>query len=160
MSNKRASSVASWWSADHQLLLTMPRPPGGRRAAPRARLITVCARPPRGAGSPAPAQWAARPAGTIQHTQTHTRADTRLPTLAWKHPLSSSLAGSGIVNLCLSCVFSLDVRRFRTTVFGCLWPCFLLVMVVCLLLWLPVRCVLRGGGYYLVPALSVAYLLA
>jgi hypothetical protein len=56
--SKRAASVASWWLADHQLLY-MPRPPGGRRAAPGARR-TVCARPPRGAGSlTAPATYLA-----------------------------------------------------------------------------------------------------
>jgi hypothetical protein len=76
--SKRAASVASWWLADHQLLCP-GHLVGARRAAPGAWL-TVCAKPPRGAGSPAPAQWAARPAGTIQHTQTLTSADTHLPT--------------------------------------------------------------------------------
>jgi hypothetical protein len=41
---------------------------------------------------------------TIYCAQTHTYQH------AWKHPLSSSLAGSGIVNLCLSCVFFLGRR--------------------------------------------------
>jgi hypothetical protein len=71
--------------------------------------------------------------------------------------LSSSLAGSGIVNLCLSSVFSLDVGSV------------LLFLVACdirfplsdggVLVAVSTCAVLRGGGYYLVTALSVAYLL-
>jgi hypothetical protein len=50
------------------------------------------------------------PSSTHTHTHTHARAQAHTYQHAWKHPLSSSLAGSKIVNpLCLSCVFSSDV---------------------------------------------------
>jgi hypothetical protein len=134
--SKRASSVAIWCVVGRSSAPSMPRPPGGRRAMPRQGPGSSPSVPGRPEG---PALQLQQSSGQLDlqapsstYTQTHTRADRHTYSYqhAWKYPLSSSLAGSGIVNLCLSCVFSLDVGSVLLLVFGCLWHCFLLVMVV------------------------------
>jgi hypothetical protein len=86
-----------WWSADHQLLCPGRLVGGVPRQGP-ARLITVCARPPRGAGSLSSSSTVG--SSTCRHhtssTHRHTHAQTHTYQHAWKHPLSSSLAGSGM----------------------------------------------------------------
>jgi hypothetical protein len=84
---------AAWWAA----------------CRARGQVHRLCQAAPRGRLSSSSTVGSSTCRHHPAHTNTHTRRHTPTSMHAWKHPLSSSLAGSEIVNLCLSCVFSSGV---------------------------------------------------